>query len=142
METAMLVWDSVTHALASEDQCPTLNCNHEQPILAFQTRCSRNGRGMPAPTATAPTATALTSAERGSHADTKPHVFGPALAPRRLTPRECERLQGFPDHYTLLPGASDSRRYRALGNSMAVPVMAWIGRRIQAVDDLTPQTGL
>ncbi len=58
-------------------------------------------------------------------------------AVRRLTPRECERLQGFPDDYTLIPWrngmASDGPRYRALGNSMAVPVMAWIGRRIQQV---------
>jgi DNA (cytosine-5)-methyltransferase 1 len=49
---------------------------------------------------------------------------------RRLTPLECERLQGFPDHYTDVPGSSDSGRYRALGNTMAVPVMNWIGKRI------------
>lgn len=84
---------------------------------------------------------------------------------RRLTPRECERLQGFPDDYTLIPnyrkklradeieemaaylgipyeeamrlGATpDGPRYRAIGNSMAVPVMRWIGRRIQLVDGL------
>jgi len=54
---------------------------------------------------------------------------------RRLTPTECERLQGFPDGYTNIPKASDSGRYRALGNAMAVPVMAWIGRRIQEVDN-------
>lgn len=53
---------------------------------------------------------------------------------RRLTPRECERLQGFPDDYTLVPGSSDSSRYAALGNSMAVNVMRWIGQRIQMVD--------
>jgi DNA (cytosine-5)-methyltransferase 1 len=57
----------------------------------------------------------------------------PAAAVRRLTPRECERLQAFPDDYTLIPGAADGPRYRALGNSMAVVVMAWIGRRIAAV---------
>ena len=55
---------------------------------------------------------------------------------RRLTPRECERLQGFPDDYTLTPyrgkPAADGPRYKALGNSMAVPVMRWIGRRIAA----------
>lgn len=52
-------------------------------------------------------------------------------AVRRLTPRECERLQGFPDDYTLLPGYdADGPRYKALGNSMAVPVMRWIGERI------------
>jgi DNA (cytosine-5)-methyltransferase 1 len=57
---------------------------------------------------------------------------------RRLTPRECERLQGFPDDYTLIPYrgklAADGPRYKALGNSMAVPVMQWIGRRIQMVE--------
>jgi DNA (cytosine-5)-methyltransferase 1 len=49
---------------------------------------------------------------------------------RRLTPIECERLQGFPDSYTNTPTSSDSTRYKALGNSMAVPVMKWIGQRI------------
>lgn len=49
---------------------------------------------------------------------------------RRLTPRECERLQGFPDDYTAITGAKDGPRYKALGNSMAVPVMRWIGARI------------
>jgi DNA (cytosine-5)-methyltransferase 1 len=60
------------------------------------------------------------------------------MSVRRLTPRECERLQGFPDNYTLIPyrgkAAADDPRYCALGNSMAVPVMAWIGRRIAAVE--------
>jgi len=51
---------------------------------------------------------------------------------RRLTPIECERLQGFPDGYTNTPTSSDSTRYKALGNSMAVPVMKWIGNRINA----------
>lgn len=58
------------------------------------------------------------------------------LGVRRLTPRECERLQGFPDDYTLIPGAKDGPRYKALGNSMAVPVMRWIGERIALVGDL------
>ena len=62
-------------------------------------------------------------------------------AVRRLTPRECERLQGFPDDYTLVPYrrgmAADSPRYKALGNSMAVPVMRWIGDRIVAVEEVT-----
>jgi DNA (cytosine-5)-methyltransferase 1 len=59
---------------------------------------------------------------------------------RRLTPRECERLQGFPDDYTLIPyrgkPAADGPRYKALGNSMAVPVMHWIGERIAMVEAL------
>ena len=59
---------------------------------------------------------------------------------RRLTPVECERLQGFEDGWTDVPyrgreHASDSPRYKALGNSMAVPVMAWIGRRIQQTEE-------
>jgi DNA (cytosine-5)-methyltransferase 1 len=68
-----------------------------------------------------------------------PHGFGRGMQVRRLTPRECERLQGFPDDYTLIPyrgkPAADGPRYKALGNSMAVPVMAWIGARMQRVDD-------
>ena len=61
----------------------------------------------------------------------------PLINVRRLTPRECERLQGFPDDYTLIPykdkDASDAVRYHALGNSWAVPVVRWIGRRIMEV---------
>lgn len=53
---------------------------------------------------------------------------------RRLTPMECERLQGFPDNYTNTPTASDTTRYRALGNSMAVPCMSWLGKRIKEVE--------
>jgi DNA (cytosine-5)-methyltransferase 1 len=52
------------------------------------------------------------------------------MAVRRLTPVECERLQGFPDNYTNIPKSADGNRYKALGNSMAVPVMRWIGERI------------
>ncbi len=63
------------------------------------------------------------------------------IAVRRLTPRECERLQGFPDDYTLInlraKPAADGPRYKALGNSMAVPVMRWIGERIEFVESLT-----
>jgi DNA (cytosine-5)-methyltransferase 1 len=62
------------------------------------------------------------------------------MAVRRLTPIECERLQGFPDDYTNIPwrgkGESpDSLRYKAMGNSMAVPCMNWIGQRIQQVEN-------
>lgn len=65
----------------------------------------------------------------------------PAIASsavRRLTPRECERLQGFPDDFTLVPYRKgmmvDGPRYKMLGNSMAVPVVRWIGERIQMVE--------
>jgi len=66
-----------------------------------------------------------------------------ASAVRRLTPRECERLQGFPDDYTQIPwrnkpaeSCPDGPRYKAMGNSMAVPVMRWICERIAMVDAL------
>ncbi|WP_321377037.1 DNA cytosine methyltransferase [Trichococcus shcherbakoviae] len=87
----------------------------------FQTRVGRNGRGQPKEIAG------------------EPHVAG-SFGVRRLTPRECERLQGFPDDYTLIDfngkPAADSPRYKALGNSMAVPVMRWIGERIVKVNGI------
>jgi DNA (cytosine-5)-methyltransferase 1 len=59
---------------------------------------------------------------------------------RRLTPIECERLQGFPDNYTDIrlndKQTPDGPRYKSMGNSMAVPVMRWIGERIQKVEDI------
>ena len=66
------------------------------------------------------------------------HAIQQAMAVRRLSPKECERLQGFPDNYTDIrpkgKATPDGPRYKALGNSMAVPVMAWIGKRIKEVD--------
>jgi DNA (cytosine-5)-methyltransferase 1 len=66
-----------------------------------------------------------------------------AWAVRRLTPRECERLQGFPDDFTAIPyrgkAAADGPRYKALGNSMAVNVMRVIGTRIDMVDAMATQ---
>lgn len=62
---------------------------------------------------------------------------GGDMVVRRLTPRECERLQGFPDDWTKIPyrgkpadECPDGPRYKAIGNSMAVPVMRFIGERI------------
>jgi DNA (cytosine-5)-methyltransferase 1 len=77
-------------------------------------------------------------------ADGNPAVNHPTviqhMAVRRLTPVECERLQGFPDHYTdIKPKGKptpDGPRYKALGNSWAVPVVHWIGKRIQMVEAL------
>ena len=70
-------------------------------------------------------------------------VHQPPMAIRRLTPKECERLQGFPDDWTKIPYRNkeadqcpDGPRYKACGNSMAVPVMRWIGQRIQYVENL------
>lgn len=70
-------------------------------------------------------------------ANSPPPALLTSMAVRRLTPRECERLQGFPDDYTLISVgnrmAADGPRYKAMGNSMAVPVMRWIGERIAEV---------
>ena len=82
----------------------------------------------------------------GSSASDINHIGGvlQTMAIRRLTPRECERLQGFPDDWTKIHyhknGKSkecpDGPRYKACGNSMAVPVMRWIGERIQMIEQL------
>jgi DNA (cytosine-5)-methyltransferase 1 len=72
-----------------------------------------------------------------------PHAVScpPSFEVRRLTPVECERLQGFPDDWTSVPfrgkPAADGPRYKAIGNSMAVPVVRWIGERIAAIDKVT-----
>ncbi|NGM16981.1 DNA (cytosine-5-)-methyltransferase [Eggerthellaceae bacterium zg-893] len=74
------------------------------------------------------------------------HVVTGDYRVRRLTPTECERLMGFPDGHTLVEHrgrpAADDPRYRALGNSMAVPVMRWIGERIAKADRPGPVTAL
>jgi DNA (cytosine-5)-methyltransferase 1 len=81
-----------------------------------------------------------TTTLKASAGDQTPHVATP-MAVRRLTPVECERLQGFPDNWSRIPWKGkpetecpDGPRYKACGNSMAVPVMRWIGERIAAVD--------
>ena len=65
------------------------------------------------------------------------------MAVRRLTPTECERLQGFPDNWTAITHrgkpAADGPRYKAIGNSMAVPVLRWILTRIQQVDEMAKE---
>ena len=78
----------------------------------------------------------LTSADK--------HGVSRDMKVRRLTPIECERLQGFPDNYTQIAWRNktpedcpDGPRYKAMGNSMAVPVMRWIGERIQMVEDMS-----
>lgn len=78
--------------------------------------------------------------EGGTVDTVKPdRVFTSGSAVRRLTPRECERLQGFPDDFTKIEwrgkgpeNCPDGPRYKALGNSMAINVMRWIGDRIEA----------
>ena len=126
---------------AMSDLSPTLRAGgHAQshanagvmPAVAFALR-GRDGGAMPEVEGDGYRIGALRAASGGSSRD-----YVASAAVRRLTPRECERLQGFPDDYTLIPYrkgmAADGPRYKALGNSMAVPVMAWIGGRIAAVD--------
>lgn len=68
----------------------------------------------------------------------QPHTVATQWAVRRLTPKECERLQGAPDDWTNITRKgkpiADGPRYKMVGNSMAVPVMSWIGERIALVD--------
>jgi DNA (cytosine-5)-methyltransferase 1 len=85
-------------------------------------------------------------AMRGREAGNVPEVHGngdvvaTTSVVRRLTPKEAERLMGFPDGYTQVPvgnkPTADGPRYKQLGNSMAVPVMAWIGQRIAMLESL------
>jgi site-specific DNA-cytosine methylase len=75
--------------------------------------------------------------QRGGDGGRNDGVMTPNMQVRRLTPVECERLQGFPDGYTNIPwrnkpDSPDGPRYKALGNSWAVPVVKWIGERIKA----------
>lgn len=84
------------------------------------------------------TSATLTAAMAGS-TNSGPKVMQSNIAVRRLTPVECERLQGFHDNYTNIPWrkadeSPDGPRYKSLGNSMAVPVMSWIGKRIEMVN--------
>lgn len=144
--------DGQTNAMTSVDMAPTLTSHAKKdppPIYPAEdstgedkpvTLQIRGGKGaliqrdMSATLSTHNTQTPIT----GDHEKRD-------LTVRRLTPRECERLQGFPDDYTDIPyrnkeHASDGARYKALGNSMAVPVMRWIGERIQMVEEASKQT--
>ena len=111
----------------SDDVTNTLNCfdvgdirSTDLVVQAFNHQSGGDMRGIdPRPTA-----------QLQRHQETS---ILQGMAVRRLTPTECERLQGFPDGWTdILPTTPDGPRYKALGNSMAVPVMRWIGSRIQA----------
>ena len=86
---------------------------------------------------------AATMGTPGSSSNASGPTVMQSMAVRRLTPVECERLQGFPDNYTDIKSKNkptpDGPRYKALGNSMAVPVMAWIGQRIEQVEAICKQ---
>jgi hypothetical protein len=118
-----------------EDFSPAL-IKSQTPAVAFDLRGREGGAQFEGPHDTAN----IRAASGGSS-----RSYVAATAVRRLTPMECERLQGFPDDYTLVPyrgkPASDGPRYKALGNSMAVPCMRWIGERIELIEALTKRIG-
>ena len=119
------------------DPCHTLAKGAHAPAIAFDCKASgQNGFGVGE--------VASTMRSMG-HADSHQNGGGhqavmQSMKVRRLTPRECERLMGFPDGYTNVPHrgkpAADGPRYKALGNSWAVPVVRWIGERIEAVEQI------
>ena len=103
-----------------------------QPVGAFKPGQSAQAHSIGYEREMAPTL------EAGSGGNNKPAVHV-GMAVRRLTPTECERLQGFPDGYTEIQPSGkptpDGPRYKALGNSWAVPVARWIGERIQILQE-------
>jgi DNA (cytosine-5)-methyltransferase 1 len=104
------------NAEITEEMSPTLNLNHEQPIVSWTIRSGKEGGG------------------KGYLENKKAMTLGGQpqyVGVRRLTPTECERLQGFPDGWTA--GFTDSTRYRMLGNAVAVPCAEWIGKRLKAI---------
>ena len=121
--------DSGAHAAIGEDLAPTLTA-HEGKSTSYVFSGQNSARaGLSLDADTSPTLST-----------TKQPTVSARNLVRRLTPTECERLQGFPDRWTDVPyrgreHAPDSPRYKTLGNSMAVPVMAWIGRRIQQAEE-------
>lgn len=129
--------DATGKASIDEDMCGTLKAHNskEPPIVAF----AANRRGeVRLQGGDGGVCGAIPASQSGKQVQ----GVTDGCAVRRLTPRECERLQGFPDDWTLIPyrgkpaeECPDTPRYKALGNSMAVPVMRWIGKRIQEVMD-------
>jgi DNA (cytosine-5)-methyltransferase 1 len=125
--------------LGQEEQAFTISTMQDQQIaqpIAIDFRNNRYNEKQIAGT--------LQSKESGGYSlNYTTGVHQPPMAIRRLTPKECERLQGFPDDWTKIPYRNkeadqcpDGPRYKACGNSMAVPVMRWIGQRIQYVENL------
>ncbi len=121
--------DSGSNSAFAEDYAPTLTA-HEGKSASYVLSGQNSARaGLSLDADTSPTLST-----------TKQPTVSARNLVRRLTPTECERLQGFKDGWTDVPyrgkdHAPDSPRYKALGNSMAVPVMAWIGRRIQQAEE-------
>lgn len=98
----------------TENISPTITCAHEVPYVAHAIDC-RNLTENEELSAT------LQAKSNGGHSLNYQNPVRLGCVVRRLTPLECERLQGFPDNWTNVPGASDSKRYKAIGNSIALP---------------------
>ena len=109
------------------DPCHTLAKGADAPCIAFQSKASAQNSMNPCE---------IAPSLGVGKADGVAALVG--LRVRRLTPRECERLQGFPDDHTAIAGAKDGPRYKALGNSMAAPVMRWIGQQIDFINAAFP----
>ncbi len=113
--------------------------NQMSVAMAFQERGRDGGRNVEVMEELSP---ALTAPNGGGRRQEKNVLARSAV--RRLTPRECERLQGFPDDWTLVEhrgkDAADGPRYKGIGNAMARPVIEWLGRRIEAVDRVLAST--
>lgn len=129
-ETFLVMAHGQANAEISTERSPALTCNHEAPIAFYPTnRQPEFGNYQDV-------SPAVKVGSSGASGRNTPMVQN-QMQVRRLTPTECERLQGFPDGYTnILPKTPDGPRYKALGNSMAVPVMRWIGKRIQEIDQI------
>ena len=120
------------------DPCHTIGKGTKTPVVAFGITPS-SGQGSELRARELDAAPSLNSTDEARATDRGTRVVQ-SMAVRRLMPLECERLQGFPDHYTAIDfdgkPASDTRRYQALGNSMPVNVMRWIGQRIAMVEEV------
>lgn len=120
---------------AENDPMFTLQAT-KPPAVAFDLRGREGGAQFEGPHDTAN----IRAASGGSS-----RSYVAAMQVRRLTPMECCRLQGFPDDYLDITyrgkPAADGPKYKALGNSMAVPVMRWIGERIELIETLTKRIG-
>ena len=126
--------------LFSPDQSLTLAANANDQVL-FQPQTVAFEPGIAARQGGASRFSAELSPTLRKEAGDNQVAVATAMQVRRLTPRECERLQGFPDDYTRIPwrkaaaeDCPDGPRYKALGNSWAVPCARWIGERIQMVE--------
>ena len=118
--------------IRSDGGASTLTCLHEAPIAAYAIQGNMIGRNDKA----GPQGDGINVELCFTQNTIDRHAVATPMAVRRLTPTECERLQGFPDGYTNIPWrksaeSPDGPRYKALGNSWAVPVVRWIGKRIQ-----------